>query len=80
MHRLMTARRPASAYLHARRVIGTSDQNAPARQLLLKMTLHAQTRIAGREHLRVDGAMGIVAGAATFAHGLMFKYKRAPLR
>ena len=43
------------------------------------MTTDAKVGVANRQHFWIDGAVGIVAGGATFAHGRMFKNHRPGL-
>ena len=68
----MTARRPAGAYLHAERVVGTPDEKLAIGDLL-EMALQAQVRIANTEQLRIDGPVDIVASRAAFAQGIVFE-------
>jgi len=53
MNGLMTAGCPASALLNAQSMIGTSDQDLSASNLL-EVTFHAKIRIPNGQHLGID--------------------------
>src|SRR5262245_60005472 len=79
MHGLVASGGPTRTLLDANRMVGTPNQN-PAAPHLLEMTVDAQVVISRHEHLLVDGAMGIMAGGASVAHGFVFEDERTPLR
>ncbi len=78
MHRFVATRRPASALLHAQRMIGTTNQKLTVARCL-EMAFQARIRITHREQFCVNRAMGFVATGASLPHGFMFEGKRTAL-
>jgi len=66
----MATRRPTGAITHERAVIHIADidTSAGSRALRLGVAFKAQIGIPLHQHLRVDGAVRIVADGAAFAH------------
>jgi hypothetical protein len=53
-------------------VIRPADQDSTARDLL-EVTFQAKSGVAHGEHPGVDGAVGVVAGGASFAQSFMLE-------
>jgi hypothetical protein len=54
-------------------MVETADKDLTAGGLLLEMAFEAERCVALREEFLVDGAVGEVAGGASFAHGFVFE-------
>ena len=78
MNRLVATGRPASALLKAHSVIGPSDEQSPATDLL-EVAFQAEVRVTNGQHLGVHRAVRIVTHDAAFAHGFMLENKRPAL-
>src|SRR5277367_6753559 len=79
MDRDMTARRPTGPIMQVAGMVHIADikrSRGQSRPRRLRMASQAQVVIAHGEKLRIDRAMGIVAGGAAFAHGGMLEYDR----
>ena len=59
-------------------MVDPADKEAAA-GLLLEMAFQAEALIAHLKHFVIHRAVGIMAGGAAFAHGLMFKHERPAL-
>lgn len=70
---------PAGAATHARRVIAAADVDFAIDPLFLEMAFEAEDGIAFDEHAWVDRAVGLVAGGAALADGLVFEGEGAAL-
>lgn len=70
---------PTCAATHAGRMIAAADVDLAIDPLFLEMALEAKDRIAFDEHAWVDRAVGLVAGGASLADGLVFEGERAAL-
>ena len=73
----MTTRRPAGAKFHVTGVIDVPNINvawpARARPRCLRMAAKAEIRITNGQQLRIDGAVRIMAGRATFPQRRVLK-------
>ena len=78
MHRFVAARRPATALLQARGVVGTANQNRAAFDLL-KMAFEAKIGIAHGQQFRVHAAVRRVTSSATFRQRFVFEDIRTAL-
>lgn len=83
----MAAGGPASAVLQMQRVVLLADENmaggnyrAGALTHVLRMAAEAEIAVTNDEQLRIDGAVGIVAGNAAFAQRGMLENERMRLR
>lgn len=68
----MTARRPAGAPGNAHGMIRSTDV-VPGVAILQEMTFQAQSAVARREHLLINGSVRVMADGAPFPHGLMLE-------
>ena len=70
---LVAAGGPAGAATEEGRMVASADQDDAWGGLLLEVTLQTEVGVAGLEHLRVHGAVRIVAGDAAFAGGFVLE-------
>jgi hypothetical protein len=69
----VATRVPAGAALEEGGVVEAADEDLAAGRLLLEMALKAEGGIALGEEPGIDGAVGMMAGGAAFAHGFVFE-------
>ncbi len=74
----MAARGPAGSLLEAQSVIGTSNENASAGDLL-EVALDAKIAVADREQLGINGAVRVMALRASLAKRLVLENIRSAL-
>jgi len=81
MNRSVATRRPTGAKANERGMVHISDVKTPGspRSRHLGVATEAQIGIAHGQHFGVDGAVGVVAGGATFTHSRVFKNDRLGL-
>ena len=70
---------PACAATHAGRMIAAADVDFAIDPLFLEMAFEAKDGITFHEHAGVDRAVGLVAGGAALADGLVFEGERTAL-
>jgi hypothetical protein len=78
MDGFMAASRPAGTLLHAESVIGSSDEQGAAPDLL-EVAPKAKVRVSDGEQFVIDGPVGLVAHGASFARSFVFEDVRPPL-
>ena len=76
MHGFVAPGRPAGSLLHPNGMVRTSNQNSPASHLL-EVAFQTEIVVTYREHLLIDRAVWLVAGAASIAHGFVLEHKGA---
>ena len=79
MHGGVATSRPASAIANEPSVVGIADEELSARSWPrhLGVTLEAKIHVALHEHLRIDGAVRVVADRAALAQGRVFEDMRS---
>ena len=79
VHRFVATGGPAGALGEEGGVELPADVNLSGGRLFLEVALQAEVGIAALEQLRIDRAVGVVAGRAPFPHRLVLKHVRPPL-